>query len=67
MNRKNRSVMNKSLDLNESSLMPTPKPLDSSVLRPSPYALKDLDKLKQKLENVKIVDDKIEKKRDMMQ
>lgn len=45
--------MNKSLDL--SSRPKSPKPLDSSVLRPSAYALKDLDKVKRKLEHLKTV------------
>ena len=43
--------MNKSLDLQESKVS---KPLDISILKPSPYAIKDLDKIKKKLEDTKI-------------
>lgn len=39
--------MNKSLDLSEKPK--TPKPLDSSMLRPSAYAVKDLEKIKKKI------------------
>ena len=37
---KNKSAMNQSMDLSERPK--TPKPLDSSTLKPSAYAIKDL-------------------------
>lgn len=57
--------MNKSLDLSEKPK--TPKPLDSSMLKPSLYAVKDLEKLKKKLEDEKEKDEKLEKKKDLIQ
>lgn len=61
----NRSMMNKSVDLSERPK--TPKPLDSSVLKPSLYAIKDLEKVKKKVEHLKTLGEKEGKKKDLIQ
>lgn len=43
--------MNRSLSISEKPN--TPKPLDLTVLKPSLYAIKDLEKVKKKIEHLK--------------
>ena len=56
MLKKKQILLNKSLDLSNQPM--TPKPLDLSILKPSPYAIKDLNRLKQKIETTKNNDEK---------
>lgn len=47
----NRSSMNRSLSISEQPTIA--KPLDLTILKPSLYAIKDLEKVRKKIEHLK--------------
>ncbi len=46
---------------------PSSKVLDLSTLKPSSYAIKDLEKVKKKVEHLKTMEEKKGKEKDLMQ
>ena len=55
-NRQPSSLMNRSVNMTDKPT--TPKPLDFTTLKPSNYAIKDLEKVKKKVQHLKTLEQK---------